>query len=246
MKEILEVIPLFFLDVFAIGLLWVCFRLGRRFKDKRKWLYVLCIISGSSLLINQYCLYVKSESILALLPLHLCYMAVWLIPIGLASRNTVLLDLIFYLCVPASLLALLLPSNEFIAEPYSLLTLSFFLFHFLNLAIPILASYWGVYDPAPSIKKAIRVSVTGLILTGVIHVVNLFVGAATGLRVNYFFTIIEYSAPTNPAYQFLGSLIPFDYVYLWPGLLVLYVNMGVVYAVRSYRRYRKRTSDVAS
>ncbi|QFT91125.1 Integral membrane protein [Bacillus sp. THAF10] len=246
MTKLLEAIPLFYYDVVAIGIyVAILFMIKKRnVQNKTKVLYLLSGISFVALLINNYCFYLDGWHWLTLLPFHLCYIGVIIIPLALLIKNTTLMDFAFYLCVPGAFAALILPSKDYIAEPFSLLTLSFFVFHFLNVAIPLLASRWGLYDPSPSFKKAIRVSLTGLVIAGMMHLLNLFLMSVTNLEINYFYTFIKYAAPTNPAFELLGSFIPYNYFYLWPGLLVLYGYMGFVFVMRSVSSYWKQTANI--
>lgn len=234
MTALLHVVPLFFYHIAAIILIISISAFFKHSSIKRKLtlLYTLSFISFVALVFNDICFYLDGWSWLTLLPFHLCFIGVLLIPLSLRLNKPFLVDFIFYLCVPGAFAALVAPSSDYIREPTSLLTASFYTFHFLNVFIPVFARKWGIYDIKPTVKKAVQVTFLALGFTALMHALNLFLIQFAHIQSNYFFTIIEFSAPTNPVYTLMAKLIPYDYFYLWSGLLVIYVYMFLIYLTK--------------
>jgi len=204
---------------------------NRSDQKKTQFLYILCFINFVAYVVNLYYFYLKGQHLLTMLPLQLCNIAVFLIPLSIAYKKQLLMDFAFYLCLPGALAAILIPSNDY-EIVYSGITVSFYIFHGLIFFIPILMSYWKFYQPAPSIKKGINLTIMTLGLGAVMHGFNVFMNTMFSIPANYFFTMMDLSAPTNPAFALFASWIPFDYFYLLPSLLVLYVYMLVLFSIK--------------
>lgn len=235
MNKIFEIMPLFYYDVAAIIVfitLYITFN-KKSVRVKERVLYVLCGINFVSYLINDYYFYIRGSHILTLLPLQLCNIAVFLVPAAIASKKQLLLDFVFYVCALGAFAALVIPSSDYLGITYSLMTISFFIFHFMIVAVPFLMMGWGMYNPVPTIKKAVNLSIAVLVIAGFMYVLNLALRAAFGVEANYFFTIIKYSAPNNVVFEMLSKIIPYDFFYLLPVLIVLYIFMGIVYLIEA-------------
>lgn len=230
---LLKVFPLLYYYIAAIAVfctLLFYFRTKNQ-KTKTAVLYVICVINFIFYIINDYYAYARGDSLLTMMPFQLCNIAVFLIPLSLLLKKELIIDFIFYICAPGALIALLVPNVEYKGDPYSLMTVSFFIFHYSIVAVPFLSAGWNMYKPSPTVKKAIRLSITILTLAGLIHVLNLILGAVFHVEANYFFTIIKYSAPINVAFKLLSKIIPYDFFYLLPGLIVLYVYMFIIHLI---------------
>lgn len=248
MSKLFEIMPLFYYDVAAVIVFFMLYITlnTKSLKQKERALYLMCIINFVSYLINDYYFYIRGSHILTLLPFQLCNIAVFLVPIAVMTKKQLLLDFVFYVCALGAFAALLIPSRDYLGITYSLMTISFFIFHFMIAAIPFLMMALGMYNPMPTIKKAINLSAAVLVLAGSMHMLNLILGVAFNAEANYFFTIIKYSAHTNPAFEMLSKIIPYDFFYLLPALVVLYIYMGTVFMIESiggkYFRTVKNTS----
>lgn len=246
MDKLFEVIPLLYYDVAAVAVfftLYITFS-SKSFRVKERILYILCFINFVSYIINDYYFYIRGSHILTLLPLQLCNIAVFLVPAAIASKEQLLMDFVFYVCALGAFAALLIPSSDYLGITYSLMTISFFIFHFMIVAIPFLMMGWGMYNPVPTIKKAINLSVAVLGIAGLMYVLNLVLKAAFNVEANYFFTIIKYSAPTNPAFELLSGIIPYDFLYLLPALIVLYFFMAIVFLAESLKIKHKKSNTL--
>jgi uncharacterized membrane protein YwaF len=237
MDKLFKVFPLFYYDIAAIIVFFTIYFLLRNSSEKvkRHSLYIMCLINFVFYLINDYYFYIRGDSILTLLPLQLCNIAVFLVPLAIALKKQVIYDFVFYICATGAIVALMIPSSDYVGITYSLMTISFFVFHYMIAAVPFLLVGLGIYKPAPSISKALRLSIAIFLLGGLMHILNLVLGATFNVKANYFFTIIEYSAPSNPAFEFLSRIIPYDFFYLLPALLVLYVYMIIIFLITNLK-----------
>jgi hypothetical protein len=154
------------------------------------------------------------------------------VPASLILKKQPIMDFVFYICTPGALAALIVPSSDYIGMTYSLMTISFFIFHYLIVVIPFLLTGWGLYSPAPTVEKAVKLSISVFTLAGVMHFLNIVLGKLFNIEANYFFTIIKYSAPRNPLFELFSRIIPYDLFYLLPALLVMYIYMFLIYIIR--------------
>ena len=171
------------------------------------------------------------EDFWILLPLQLCDMAVFLMPIGLITQKEDLMDFLFYPCGLGALSAIVLMALMS-TEAFYAVNINFFFSHFLILGIPILSILWGLYDPKPSLKKALRLTLVLLGLTALMHGLNLFLNATFRVEAFYFFTIRESGILVSPLLGFFAKVIPYDYFYMILVLPILYLYMIFVYWVR--------------
>jgi len=230
MSRILEFVPFFYYDVSAIVVFLLIFLGFKRQSDstKTKVLYLLCIIDFLAYIINDYYFYKRGDSILTMLPFQLCNIAVFLIPLTLLLKKRVLYDFIFYVCALGAFIALIIPNSDYIGQTYSFMTISFFIFHSIIVVIPFLLAGWGFYIPTPTVKSVIRLSRAIFIIALFLHLLNLAFGKWFGVEANYFFTIIQYSAPRNPVFELFSRIIPINLFYLLPGLLILWIYIPLI------------------
>ena len=199
----------------------------RSAQQRHRTLLVLAVINALAYLINWWYFYIRSDHILTLLPLQLCNLAVFLIPAALITRKGVLMDFVFYVCGLGALVAILIPGSDY-ADTYSMMTISFYVFHFSIFLIPVLAAVWGVHSLKPTRKSAINLSVLVLIISLALHGVNLALNTLWAIPANYFFTMRELAAAMNPAFAFFASLIPYDYFYLSFAFPILWLYMALI------------------
>lgn len=233
MDKLLKSMPLFYYDITAI-IIFCILLIALRSKNntiRKRVLYVMCCVNFIFYIVNDYYFYLRGDNILTLMPLQLCNIAVFLVPISLILNKQAIMDFVFYICAPGALAALLVPSSDYIGITYSLMTISFFAFHFMIVAIPFLLVGWGIYKPTPGINKAVKLSIAVFGLASIMHLLNLILGIAFHVEANYFFTIIKYSAPRNPLFELFSKIIPYDLFYLLPSLLVLYIYMLIIYVL---------------
>jgi uncharacterized membrane protein YwaF len=192
-----------------------------------KFLLFLAAINAIAYVVNWWYFYLRSDNILTLLPLQLCNLAVFLIPAALLTKKHVLMDFVFYICGLGALVAILVPGSDY-SDTYSMMTISFYVFHVSIFLIPIFSSVWDFHSLQPSIKSAISLSGLVLIISGSLHLFNLYLNIVYQIPANYFFTMRNLAAPINPAFALFASWIPFDYFYLIVAFPILYVYMSLV------------------
>ncbi len=208
---------------------------NRTVDSKYQFLYALSIVTFLAYIWNLYYFFIYGSHILTLLPLQLCNIAVFMIPASLYYKKTILMDFAFYLCLPGALAAILIPSNDY-AVVYSGMTISYYIFHGLIFLIPLMMAHWKLYDPKPSVKKAVQLTAMVLLIGGALHFFNVFMNQSFQIKANYFFTMKDLSAPTNPAFALFAQWIPYDFFFLLPALPILYVYMLVLFGFRILKK----------
>lgn len=206
--------------------------------SRHRTLMILALINAIAYIVNWWYFYLRSDHILTLLPLQLCNLAVFLIPLALVTRKGVLMDFVFYVCGLGALVAIMIPGSDY-ADTYSMMTISFYVFHFSIFLIPVLAAVWGVHSLKPTRKSAIELSGMVLIISLALHGINLALNTWLNVPANYFFTMRELAAPINPAFAFFATLIPLDYFYLSFAFPILWVYMALIGGIqRGYQKIR--------
>jgi uncharacterized membrane protein YwaF len=196
-------------------------------RQRHRTLMILAVINAIAYVVNWWYFYIRSDHILTLLPLQLCNLAVFLIPAALITRKGVLMDFVFYVCGLGALVAILIPGSDY-ADTYSMMTISFYVFHFSIFLIPVLAAVWGIHSLKPTRKSAFDLSLMVLVISLTLHGVNLILNVYFDVPANYFFTMRELAAPINPAFAFFASLIPVDYLYLSFAFPILWLYMALI------------------
>lgn len=215
--------------VISVGVIWALIRTHQHApsSQRHRTLMVLALINAIAYVVNWWYFYIRSDHILTLLPLQLCNLAVFLIPLALMTRKGVLMDFVFYVCGLGALVAILIPGSDY-ADTYSMMTISFYVFHFSIFLIPVLAAVWGVHSLKPTRQSAINLSVMVLAISLLLHGVNWTLNTFLDVPANYFFTMRELAAPINPAFAFFASLIPLDYFYLSFAFPILWIYMALI------------------
>ena len=165
-----------------------------------RFLLVLALINALAYIVNWWFFYNRSEHILTLLPLQLCNIAVFLIPIAL-------MDFIFFICGLGALAAILVVGSDY-QDMYSLMTFSFYIFHFSVFLIPLLNSIWKFHSLKPSLKSALNLSMLVLVISGAVHLLNLYLNTVYNIPANYFFTMRLLAAQMNPAFVLFCKMNP--------------------------------------
>lgn len=198
-------------------------------ENRFRFLIFLSAVNVVFYFYNLWYFYLRSH-ILTLLPLQLCNIGVFLIPIALMIKKSLLMDFLFYACGLGALTAILIVSEEY-ENTYSMFTFTFYVFHFLIFIIPVFSFTWGFYDLKPSIDVALKVTLILIILSIFIHGLNVWLNTVYHIPANYFFTIRELAVPTNQAFAFFAQLIPYDYFYMYVVFPIMYGYMAFVHIV---------------
>ena len=157
------------------------------------------------------------------LPLQLCNINLFLIPIGVMTRKRGILGFAFFIAPLAALMALMFPEAAFVG--YSITQpriIGFYLTHLLIVICGISLLTLGFYRPEfrdfPGIISAFIVLSLGA------HIINTVLRHTVCPQASYFFT---YGADIS-VLNLLWQLIPIPYIYLLPALLVLLAYMSLV------------------
>jgi uncharacterized membrane protein YwaF len=209
-----------------------------------RFLLFLSVVNAIAYMVNWYYFYIRGAHILTLLPLQLCNIAVFLIPTALITKKAILMDFVFYICGLGALAAILVVGSDY-QDTYSMMTFSFYIFHFSVFLIPILNSVWGFHPLKPSLKGAFNLTLMVLAISGSVHLLNLFLNNVYAIPANYFFTMRVLAAQMNPAFALFAKWIPYDYFYLLVAFPILYLYMFAVYLIMLIP-VKKRKHDIVS
>jgi uncharacterized membrane protein YwaF len=224
----------YYLASFLLILFLLWFFKKKSQTERFRFLMILSFINAMAYLINWWYFYIRGDHLFTLLPLQLCNLAVFLIPAALYTKKAVLMDFVFYICGLGALVSILVVGSDY-QEPYSMMTFSFYVFHFSIFLIPFLNSIWGFHSLKPTKKSAIQLSFLVLGISFSLHLFNLLLNNVFHIEANYFFTMKDLASQMNPAFALFASWIPLDYFYLIVAFPILYLYMGLVYWIMRSR-----------
>ena len=172
------------------------------------------------------------------LPLQLCNINMILVPIAVATRNRGLMSFCFFVGPLGALLALVMPGNGF--DGYSILLprmLGYYGTHFMVVIECLAVVTFGFYRPQFSDlpKTIVAIFLITLAVFGFSMLLR-----TTGLhpKANYFFSV---ETEGNPLLELLYGLIPYPFLYLLPGVLILTAYASIITAVfRLVERLRNK------
>lgn len=159
------------------------------------------------------------------LPLQLCNINMILIPIAVATKNRGLMSFCFFVGPLGALLALVMPGNGF--DGYSILMprmLGYYGTHFMVMIEGLALAAFGLYRP--QFRDLPKTLLAILLITFAVFCINMLL-RTTGLhpKANYFFSV---ETEGNPVLEIFHHLIPYPFLYLLPGVLVLVVYMAPI------------------
>ncbi len=160
------------------------------------------------------------------LPLQLCNINLFLIPLGVLTRRRSLLGFSFYVAPLGAAMALLFPEAPFTG--FSLFTpriLGFYLTHSLLIICGLALALLDLYRPTT--RDYPGVVGTFVLLALGAHLVNILLRATLCPGANYFFTFGADVSILNLFWRF----IPHPFFYELPSLLILLGYMGLVQLV---------------
>jgi uncharacterized membrane protein YwaF len=222
----------FFLGLGAFLLLLIVASVALRRKSERTRQIVLiaaCLVTFAGFFVYKYYLSIDAEfdRITAAmggfnwwgeLPLHLCNINMILVPIAVATKNRGLMSFCFFVGPLGAMLALVMPGNGF--DGYSILLprmLGYYGTHYMVVIECLAVVTFGFYRPKFSDlpKTVLAIFLIALIIFGINMLLR-----TTGLhpKANYFFTV---ETEGNPVLDLFYNLIPYPFLYLLPGTLVL-------------------------
>lgn len=210
------------IGVFAVGAI-VIWRLGRSGKgDNQKFLTVFSVITLLYLFLYKSLLAMFTDfdfDVWNELPLQPCNLVALLAVPAILLKGRwghILKCYCFYGGVIFAPVAFLMPVEGFSGVPVlSVNAIGFYGFHGMVLLLSISMATLKIYRPR---YRDLPVAVTGLAVTGgIAHLINMILRSTVYSEANYFYT---YGLEDNVIVEALRSVIPWDFVYMLPLLLV--------------------------
>lgn len=157
------------------------------------------------------------------LPLHLCSINAMILPVVVLTRNKTFGNLLLVWCLGA-LAALVLnfemADTELFGEAFNL----YYFPHVFEFGIPLLLFKLKLVEKDSNCIGS-TLAITMALYTGV-HLINKFIDAVFGVRVNYMFSV----EPTNPLVALFYRIIPCEYWYMYMVLPIVAGYLLIVYA----------------
>ena len=170
------------------------------------------------------------------LPLHLCNINMFLIPLGILTRSNAIKGFSFYAAPLGALMAMIFPDAAFrgyaVTEPR---ILGFYVTHMLIFVCGISLLTFGFYRPA--VKDLPRVAVTVFVIALAMHGVNALLRSTVCPEVNYFFTFGADISILN----LFWSWIPIPFLYLLPAVVIMALYMAIFTVPFAIVDRRKKT-----
>lgn len=173
------------------------------------------------------------------LPLQLCNINLFLIPYAAMTKKRGIAGFSFFLAPVGAILAMSSPEPAFIG--YSLMLprmFGYYMTHAFIIVTAILLCTLGFYRP--SRRDIPRTLLVFVLLSGVIHCINLVLRATVCPWANYFYTFVE----DISLLQLLWKLIPVPYLYLMPALVLVAGYMYLLGGVFDHLAKKKETATV--
>ena len=252
-KMMLEISPfnaVFFaiMGIFAaliIGI-WYIFR-NKSENAKRGVIVGICAFNIVFYFIYKYCLS-KDTQFLEItqlerfnwfkeLPMQLCNINMFLIPISLIIKKRAVYGFSFFIGPLAAFMALIFPEKAF--DGYSLLlmrNMGYYVTHGLILVCAVSLATLGFFKP--KFRDIPGTVVALIVISSVIHAVNIFLRTTVCPEANYFFT---YGADISILNLF-WNWIPVPYLYEMPAMLILLPYMLIITSVFEFSQKRKPKS----
>ncbi len=159
------------------------------------------------------------------LPLHLCNINMFLVPVGILLNNRYVQGFAFFIGPVGAMMAILMPSHSF--NNFSIFKARMLGYYFTHFSITfncLLLVMAGIYHPEYS--DVLPIAGVGIAFTFVIFCFNLILrktGAA--IKANYFYTI---DPEENKVLELFRKLIPYKFLYLLPMFVLVIPYMYLV------------------
>ncbi len=224
------------LCILSLVLIWVIFK-NKSEKVKKTFITVLCSVLVVVFFVYKIFLSMDKQFLTTYdpplerfnwfneLPLQLCNINMFLIPIGVLLNKRSILGFAFFLAPLGATMALFFPEAGFVGYPVFMpRVIGFYLTHFLIVIAGISLAILDFYRP--KLKDFPGIFATLSILALVIHGVN-YIFRVTGLCTisNYFFTFDDVGISILALFH---RFIKIPFLYLLPSFLILGVYMGIV------------------
>lgn len=224
------------------------------FKDKSektRKIVVLCYCVFNLLLFIAYKCYlstnpaslVKHDYIFVIweeLPLHLCNISLFLVPIAILIKNQKLLSYGFYIAPLGAIMAVCFPDPSFIGESiFEFYNIGYYFTHLNIVIIGLLLVSLKLFKP--TFKQLLFLNIYAGCIGVVMHFVNLILRALTSADVNYFYTI---NTSGISLLDLFWSIIPVPLLYLVFALAIL--NAYAALVTLPFHLYIKRKNKISN
>ena len=230
MTQALEINPLIFYIVAGIGIFFgvhYLFRF-RSLHTKMTFLYLMCAVSIVTFIINKTVhFFVYDRHFLNVLPLHLCYISVFLMPMAFRFKKKALYDFLFFISSAGAFLAIVFPYYPYVDGVFSAKTFTYFSYHFFVAVIPLWMFSFGMYSPKISFKNASRLLGILFLMGLTMHGLNVLLINNGIENANYFMTMVEKGGQNNMLLGLFAALIPVDFFYLFFVFPILFAYMAI-------------------
>lgn len=155
------------------------------------------------------------------LPLQLCNINMFIIPLAVIFKNKYLLSFGFYVAPLAAIMAITFPELAFTNNSIFLMrNIGFYGTHSVIAIMGILLFSLGYIKP--NVKDFIPLTLAATVLSLFAFLINLLLFSITNVETNYFFTM---HTSDISLLNLFYNLIPVKYIYLLPalGILIAYV-----------------------
>lgn len=159
------------------------------------------------------------------LPLQLCNINMFLIPIGILTKKRGIMGFSFFLAPLGATMALVFPEQAFIGKPFfTFYIFAFYLTHFLIVIAGISLATLGFFRPV--FKDFPKVFLTLIVLALGVHLVNLgLIYSGLCLKANYFFTMRPGGVSLL---ELFAKITKIPFIYMLPSLVILAAYMGII------------------
>ena len=224
---------LLFLAIAGIVLVSLIFR-NRSEKSKSIFLLTFCALNIVFFVFYKCFLSIDKEYLIAEnldkfnwfneLPLHLCNINMFLIPIGVLKKSKPLLGFSFYLAPLGAFMALIFPESTFCGYPLFMpRILGFYFTHIMIIMSGILIATLGFYRP--KFKDLPAITLTFILIAFGAHLINTLLRHTVCSYANYFFT---YDTSGISLLNLFRKLINIPFLYELPAILILLTYAGII------------------
>lgn len=158
------------------------------------------------------------------LPLHLCNISLFLVPIAILINNNKLLSYGFYISPLGAIMAVCFPDPSFIGESiFEFYNIGYYFTHLNIVIVGMLLVSLRIFNP--TYKQMLFLNIYAVCIGVTMHFVNLILGAISSTEVNYFYTM---NTADISLLNLFWSIIPVPLLYLIFAIVILNVYVALI------------------
>ncbi|MBQ6655413.1 MAG: YwaF family protein [Erysipelotrichaceae bacterium] len=159
------------------------------------------------------------------LPLHLCNINMFLVPLGILTNNRYIQGFAFFIGPVGAMMAILMPSDPFNnTSIFKERMRGYYITHFLITYNCIFMAVLGIYEP--QYADILPIVLVGIGLAFLIFLFNMYLRKTKiAIKANYFYTV---EPEENMVLQFFNRYIPIPFLYLIPVFILFVPYMYLV------------------